>query len=66
MSLAEIVALAGQALSLYNGLKAAAQAQGLTPEEFDKSADAECKRLDAWKKKTDAAEDALFLATDKP
>lgn len=54
----EIITAAGIALSLYNKLKAAAGSQGMTPDEFDASAERECSRIDGWKAKTDAAEEA--------
>lgn len=63
MTIAEIVALAGQALAMYQALKGAAQAQGMTPATFDAAVEAEARRLAGWKAKTDAAEDAVFAST---
>lgn len=59
-TLTTIVTAAATALSLYNDLKKAAEAQGMDPDEFDKSAGEECTRLEEWKKKTDADEDSQF------
>jgi len=56
----ELIEVAATVLRVYNDIKAIAVAQGMDPDAFDKSADEECKRLPAWKAKTDADEDATF------
>jgi len=42
---------------IYSDLKAVAMAQGMTAQEFDAAADAEVKRIGAWLKRTNDAED---------
>ena len=56
----ELVEAAATALQLYQSIKSIAVAQGMDPDAFDKSASEECKRLAAWKARTDADEDATF------
>lgn len=60
IELTTLAAAAATALQLYEDIRAIAVSQGMDPDAFDKSASDECARLQAWKKQTDAAEDAQF------
>lgn len=60
MTASEIVAAAALAYGAYDRLMRVATAQGMSVQEFESSVAAECRRLDAWVARTDAAEDAVF------
>ena len=61
-----IISAAAQALSMYKEIKAAMEADGMDPDEFDAAVAVERARVKAWEDKTDAAEDAEFDSPSTP
>lgn len=65
MNIATIIGICGQLFSAYDAIKEAAKATGMDPDEFDAAVEAEFVRVNAWKAKTDAAEDDIFKDAEK-
>ena len=64
MTLSEIVATASLAYRAYERLGKAAMAKGMDAITFVSAVERECQRIDKWEAESNAAEDAVFDASN--